>query len=230
MTKIVGSTTRSVGWRRMFGRRFTPETTAFSSKSSERMTSTDEEDDSEDHIPLAIHHTAFKTRNITLGIEFYGLFGFEVSKKFRTGPARAAWLEQKGISSSRIELIEVPSHMLNEPEGMKRRALDLFQKQELLGLNHLAMDVTSSIQAHEEMSSLSDWIAALNKKSLKRFGKTLRVALDPQEQLIGSGVFEIAFLYDADGALIELLHYQNDLPQSIDGWEWLNTDEFDFKQ
>lgn len=90
--------------------------------------------------PLAMHHTAIKTRNITLAIEFYSLLGFQVSTKFRAGPARAAWLEQPSSAGSsspyRLELIEVPSYMLNEPEGMKRRAIDLMQRQDLLGVSH----------------------------------------------------------------------------------------------
>jgi catechol 2,3-dioxygenase-like lactoylglutathione lyase family enzyme len=170
-------------------------------------------------VPLTIHHTALKTRNITLAIEFYGLFGFEPTRKFRAGPARAAWLEQKGTINSRIEIIEVPSFMLNESEGMKRRALDLAQKQELLGLNHLALDVTNSIQSLG-LSNLSDWLKLLNEKSVNTFGKTMRVALEPQQQLIGNSAYELAFLYDADGALLELLYKQKDLPQTIDsGWE-----------
>jgi catechol 2,3-dioxygenase-like lactoylglutathione lyase family enzyme len=168
-----------------------------------------------------IHHTAIKTRNITLAIQFYGLLDFELKTKFRAGPARAAWLEQTGTSptSTILELIEVPSHMLNEPEGMKRRALDLLQRQDLLGVNHFALNVSASIK-EKGLASLSDWLDVLNEKSLKEFGKTLRIALKPQQQLIGSSVYELAFLYDADGALVELLHKQKELPQAIaSGWE-----------
>lgn len=92
----------------------------------------------------AIHHTAVKTRNITVAIQFYSLLGFEVEARFRTGPARAAWLTQ--ASNSRLELIEVPSYLLDEPEGMKRRALNLVERQELLGWNHLALDVTEPLR------------------------------------------------------------------------------------
>ena len=171
--------------------------------------------------PLLVHHTAIKTRNITLAIQFYSLLGFEATTKFRAGPARAAWLEQTsaGPSNSRLELIEVPSYMLNEPEGMKRRALDLTQRQDLLGLNHLALDVSNSI-ANKGLSNLAEFLDGVNEKSLQTFGKTLRIALHPQQQLIGSGVYELAFLYDADGSLVELLHKQKDLQQEVDaGWE-----------
>eukprot|EP00980_Cylindrotheca_fusiformis_P028309 scaffold22591_cov125-Cylindrotheca_fusiformis.AAC.5 len=168
-----------------------------------------------------IHHTAIKTRNITVAMQFYGLLGFEPKTKFRAGPARAAWLEQQcgSPTGAILELIEVPSHMLNEPEGMKARAIDLSQRQSLLGLNHFALDVSTSVKENE-MSSLAEWLDFLNEKSVKQFGKNLRIALEPQQQLIGRGVYELAFLYDADGALVELLNKKKDLPQEIDsGWE-----------
>jgi catechol 2,3-dioxygenase-like lactoylglutathione lyase family enzyme len=170
-------------------------------------------------VPLFVHHTAIKTRNITMAIQFYTLFGFEPTKKFRAGPARAAWLEHNGAANSRLELIEVPSYMLDEPEGMKRRALDVTERQNLLGYNHLALEVSASIR-QKGFSNLTEWLDSLNEKSMEMFGKTLRVALQPQQQLIGSSVYELAFLYDADGALVELLHKQKDLPQRIEsGWE-----------
>lgn len=179
-----------------------------------------------DKIPLFLHHTAIKTRNITIAIQFYGMLGFEPSVKFRAGPARAAWLEHSSSSGGRLELIEVPSYMLNEPEGMKRRAFDLVQRQELLGHNHLALDVTSSIQSLG-LESLSEWIDSLNQQSLANFGKTLRIAVEPRQQLIGREVYELAFLYDADGALVELLHKQKDQPQDVSsGWEPWDGQDF----
>jgi catechol 2,3-dioxygenase-like lactoylglutathione lyase family enzyme len=169
--------------------------------------------------PLFLHHTAIKTRNITLAIQFYSLLGFDVTTKFRAGPAKAAWLEHKGSKNSRLELIEVPSYMLNEPEGMKKRALDLAQLQDFLGINHMALDVSNSMREFG-LSTLSEWIDALNIKSLETFGKTLRIALGPQQQIIDSSVYELAFIYDADGSLIELLRKGKDLPQQVDdGWE-----------
>jgi len=188
-----------------------------------------------------IHHTALKTRNITLAIQFYGLLGFETTAKFKAGPARAAWLEQEQIYStknstttsprSRIELIEVPSWILKEPEGMKRRALDLFEHQEYLGQNHLALDVTASVRdsnlsshssSRNQTLFLSTWMETLNEKSLRLFRKTLRVGLQAEQFMVGNIVYERAFIYDADGALIELLHKAAELPQRIDpmsGWE-----------
>ena len=194
-----------------------------------------------------LHHTAVKTRNITTAIQFYSLLGFEPTAKFKAGPARAAWLEHKPdtnavapkASISRIEVIEVPPWILNEPPGKTRRAFDLFQNQEYLGHNHLALDVTSSIHANKSSleSSLEDndhkfllsaWMDTLNEKSLGLFRKTLRVALEAEQFMVGNVVYERAFIYDADGALIELLYKATELPQSIDpmsGWE--NYDSFD---
>lgn len=168
-----------------------------------------------------IHHTAVKTRNITLAMQFYSLLGFEPTVKFRAGPAKAAWLEipnPTGSSSSRIEIIEVPPYMLREPEGMKRRAIDLGKREDLLGYNHMALDVTTSIKI-EKLSSLSEWMDKLNERSINTFGKSLRIALEPKQQMIGQGAYEVAFLYDADGALVELLNKQADLPQQVSsGW------------
>ena len=176
-------------------------------------------------VSLAFHHSAIRTRNITLAIQFYSLLGFEPSTKFRAGPARAAWLEPRHFQQQqqgRLELIEVPSYMLNEPEGTKRRAIDLMKQAELLGHNHLALDVTSSIQCLG-LKSLQEWMNHLNQRSIAVFGKTLRIAVPPRQQLIGNTVYELAFLYDADGSLVELLHKQKELPQTISsGWDPLD--------
>ena len=208
---------------------------------------------------MLIHHTAVKTRNITTAIQFYSLLGFQPIAKFKAGPARAAWLQQEqqtpslasatknttiapsSSSISRIELIEVPPWILQEPEGMKRRAIDLFENQAYLGHNHLALDVTSCIEENkEELESsprnhtflLSAWMDTLNEKSLRLFRKTLRVALEAEQFMVGNVVYERAFIYDADGALIELLHKAAELPQSIDptsGWEIYDFYEDDNK-
>lgn len=202
--------------------------------------------------PLVIHHTAIKTRNITLAMEFYSLLGFQVTTKFRAGPARAAWLELGSStdadttgSSCRLELIEVPSFVLDEPDGMRRRAYDLMDRQDLLGHNHLALDVTQQISeaasnwTHDDNGStrgddlnqvtdLASWLQALNQTSIKTSNRMLRVALEPQQQIIGQGVFELAFLYDADGALIELLNKQSELVQPMaSGWERWNGLDFE---
>ena len=60
----------------------------------------------------------------------------------------------------------------------------------------------------------------LNHKSVRMFGKILRVALLPRQQIIGRCVYELAFLYYADGCLVELLNQQSELAQNVEsGWE-----------
>ena len=47
---------------------------------------------------------------------------------------------------------------------------------------------------------------ALDDRSRQQFNKTMRLALPPFQQRIGSSVYELAFVYDADGCLVEFLH------------------------
>jgi len=210
------------------------------------------------------HHVAVKTRDIEVAIQFYSLLGFLVETKFVTGPARAAWLlhgnpdddndDSTKTIKSRIELIEVPSYMLNEPEGMKRRALDLTKRDELLGLNHFCLDVTNCIAKPPTTSNgdgslisninavtttisdsssscklynLQEWLDDLNKLSISTFGKSLRIALQPIKRIIGRDVYEMAFIYDADGTLVELLNWSGRLEQEVSsGWEPWNGEGF----
>jgi hypothetical protein len=60
---------------------------------------------------------------------------------------------------------------------------------------------------------------------VEKFGKGLRVALEPKQQIIGRLVFELAFIYDADGTVLELLNCIKVLDQEVDsGWEpWRGT-------
>jgi catechol 2,3-dioxygenase-like lactoylglutathione lyase family enzyme len=203
---------------------------------------------------ITSHHVAIKTRNIENAIDFYSLLGFRVETKFVAGPARAAWLihgedavDSSSSSSStrggvdsrcRIELLEVPSHMLDEPDGMTRRAIDLTKRVELLGLNHLALDVTNCIPRSDddddaasaavmssadgstcELYQLQEWMDDLNSLSIDRFGKALRIAMSPTKRIVGKEVYEMAFLYDADGALVELMNHSGTLMQDVaDGW------------
>ena len=182
------------------------------------------------------HHVAIKTRNISNAIKFYSLLGFSVESKFVAGPARCAWLLHESNNSqqqSRIELLEVPSYMLNEPEGKQKRAIDLTKREELLGLNHLALDVTNCIPrpTNDDNASvdgtacalyqLQEWMDDLNALSIDKFGKSLRVALSPTKRIVGREVYEMAFIYDADGSLVEVLNHSGTLQQQemADGWE-----------
>ena len=181
--------------------------------------------------PMAGHHVAVKTRNIEMAISFYSLLGFQVETKFRAGPAKAAWL-QLNNNNARLELIEVPSYMLPN-EGIPR-AIDFTKHESLLGFNHLALNVTQCIHNMklERKESLIDescgctyglneYMNALNEKSIEMFNKTLRVAVEPRQQIIGGHVYELSFIYDADGSLLELIHWTNELENKniASGWE-----------
>lgn len=183
------------------------------------------------------HHTAMKTSNIEMSIAFYSLLDFYPVAKFRSGPARAAWLEhmpngdasRKGSldsgsrinSAARIELIEIPEEILYEgideeerKQMPRKRALDRMTNSAVLGWDHMCLDVTESIRTmsvdgdNDENSTgnLQGWIDALNSKSKSQFGKDLRVALEPRVKLFGREQHELAFIYDADGGLIELVN------------------------
>jgi catechol 2,3-dioxygenase-like lactoylglutathione lyase family enzyme len=173
--------------------------------------------------PLRVHHITIKTRDIIFAMEFYSLLGFESKNKFRVGQARATWLENVVIGAGRIELIEVPSSMLQEGSGGRQRALDRVRNQELLGLNHLTLDVTDVIRK-KGLISLSEFLGFLNDTSYELYGKGLRLAVEPQKQAIGDRIYETAFLYDPDGSLIEIQHRTNErtqefLSSSSDYWE-----------
>lgn len=169
------------------------------------------------------HHVAIRTRDIETAITFYSMFGFEVQHKFRAGTARAAWLAQEGVDGVpplRIELIEIPNYILDEQPGARARAVDLLARYDLLGYNHLALDVTHFCCMNktdsDTVASLTDYMYHLNSTSQKIFGKTIRVALPPKQTMIGSDVYELAFIYDADGCLLELLNYQS----TITSWTY----------
>ena len=170
---------------------------------------------------LAIHHVAIKTRNITISAKFYSLLGYQITEKFRAGPAKAAWLElNHGSGISRLEIIEVPDYMLREEPGTRKQCFDLIKRPELLGYNHIALDVSVQIRKQSGEFGLSDWLDGLDQKSQQEFGKKIRIALEPTQQLIGRRVYELAFIYDPDGCLVELLHHQSTLKQPMaSGWE-----------
>ena len=68
---------------------------------------------------------------------------------------------------------------------------------------------------------LQEWLDDLNALLINKFGKSLRVASSPTKRIIGREVYELAFLYDADGTLVELLNHSATLEHDVkmDGWE-----------
>ena len=198
-------------------------------------------------VSMRQHHMAMKTSNIEMSIAFYSLLDFYPVAKFRSGPARAAWLEHQPDGSSigdrespdnnisstaaRIELIEVPEEILLE--GMdeearkkvpRKRALDRISNPAVLGWDHMCLDVTDSICAMST-HNLQGWIDALNSRSQSKFGKDLRVALQPRVKVFGKEKFELAFIYDADGGLIELVNSVSELSGSEMESSWDDDDD-----
>lgn len=121
---------------------------------------------------------------------FYKRLGFEVRERFTTGMTLACWMEGLG---GRIELIQIP-----EP----RPAADAFYDEHYTGYYHLSFDLTDRVE------SLPVWLAELRQT----FGGeevggagSLTVLLEPQQQMIGDHVYEVAFLADADGLPLEFI-------------------------
>jgi len=210
---------------------------------------------------ITTHHAAIRTGDIERAIQFYSLLGFHVETKFLIGSSRAAWLttanrsidtedDERAVQNgggARLELIEVPKSILIEEEGTRKRAPDLIKNEGLLGWNHVALDVSSTIRSIRaepevgtmdnsngngcELFGLAQLIESINEQSLAKFGKALKVAIPPQQLMISKrGLYEVAFLYDADGCLVELLNFLTKLKyQDIMGSGWDEWDGTGFK-
>ncbi|GMI45039.1 hypothetical protein TrCOL_g3316 [Triparma columacea] len=150
------------------------------------------------------HHVAIKTRDIEASISFWSLFNYTLATKFRSGSARCAWLE-KGEEGreGRVEILEVPpsSGDVSVVSGSVR-ALNLadVRNSGILGLNHIAIDVSTVA------GCLSDSLALLNVTSFEKFGKGFNVLLEPRQQMIGRKVWEVCYISDNTGAVVELLN------------------------
>lgn len=133
-----------------------------------------------------MHHASIRTADIHQAIAFYELLGFEVSERFTAGITLACWMEGLG---GRIELIQVP-----EPEP----AADAFSDERYTGYYHLSFDVTQMAE------SLPLWLDQLRQNAILQ-DTAITVLLEPQQQMIGSSVYEVAFIADADGLPLEFL-------------------------
>ncbi len=150
-----------------------------------------------------LHHASIRTADIHRAMAFYERLGFEVRERFTTGMTLACWLEGLG---GRIELIQIP-----EP----RPAADAFHDEHYTGYYHLSFDLTDRVE------SLPLWLAELRQafggeESAMAVADSppdkegaaagmLRVLLEPQQQIIGDYVYEVAFLADADGLPLEFI-------------------------
>jgi catechol 2,3-dioxygenase-like lactoylglutathione lyase family enzyme len=136
-----------------------------------------------------LHHASIRTQDIHRAIAFYEALGFTVHERFTAGITLACWMEGLG---GRIELMQVP-----EP----RPAADAFADEHYTGYYHLSFDLT------EATPSLPLWLEELRQRLAEEGspGGTLKVLLEPQQQMIGDRVYEVAFLADADGLPLEFI-------------------------
>lgn len=133
-----------------------------------------------------MHHASIRTADIHRAIAFYEKVGFSVKERFTTGYTLACWLEGLG---GRIELIQIP-----EPKP----APDPFNDEHYVGYYHLSFDLT------DLTPDLPTWLEQL-KQNFANQGEHLKVLLEPNQQLIGQQVYEVAFIADTDGLPLEFI-------------------------
>jgi catechol 2,3-dioxygenase-like lactoylglutathione lyase family enzyme len=140
-----------------------------------------------------MHHASIRTANIHRAIAFYEHLGFTVSERFTAGITLACWMEGLG---GRIELIQIP-----EPKP----APDAFGDEHYVGYYHLSFDITQAA------TDLPTWLSNLQNRFLEASRSNpeqytpLKVLLEPTQQMIGSCVYEVAFIADTDGLPLEFL-------------------------
>ena len=166
------------------------------------------------------HHTGLKVANITRSMDFYSLLGWKESVRFRAGPARAVWLgpvgndldgtcDTSGAPLHVLELIEVPS---SYQSTMKAVDLSSAEAVAITGLNHFTLDVSHLCAG----VGLGAFLAQLNSRSEAIFDRSVRLVIEPYQQLIGQDVFEVAFVADPDGVLLEVLALNATLEHQLD--------------
>ena len=143
-----------------------------------------------------MHHASIRTADIHQAIAFYEQLGFTVNERFTTGYTLACWMTGLG---GRIELIQIP-----EPKP----APDAFNDEHYVGYYHLSFDLTDST------ANLSSWLAELEQKintlkaSVDKIAP-LKVLLQPEQQMIGDRLYEVAFIADIDGLPLEFIRIIN---------------------
>ncbi|PSB09685.1 glyoxalase/bleomycin resistance/extradiol dioxygenase family protein [Pleurocapsa sp. CCALA 161] len=143
-----------------------------------------------------MHHASIRTADIHQAIAFYEQLGFTVNERFTTGYTLACWMTGLG---GRIELIQIP-----EPKP----APDAFNDEHYVGYYHLSFDLTDSTP------NLSSWLAELEQKintlrpSVDKIAP-LKVLLQPEQQMIGDRLYEVAFIADLDGLPLEFIRIIN---------------------
>ncbi|NJK58021.1 MAG: VOC family protein [Pleurocapsa sp. SU_5_0] len=143
-----------------------------------------------------MHHASIRTADIHQAIAFYEQLGFTVNERFTTGYTLACWMTGLG---GRIELIQIP-----EPKP----APDAFNDEHYVGYYHLSFDLTDSTP------NLSSWLVELEQKintlkaSVDKIAP-LKVLLQPEQQMIGDRLYEVAFIADIDGLPLEFIRIIN---------------------
>lgn len=140
-----------------------------------------------------MHHASIRTADIHRAIAFYEQLGFTICERFTAGITLACWMEGLG---GRIELIQIP-----EPHP----APDAFGDEHYVGYYHLSFDLTDAI------TDLPTWLKNLQERFDEAQGSSpgslqpLKILLEPTQQMIGSTVYEVAFIADSDGLPLEFL-------------------------
>ncbi|MGB0563670.1 MAG: VOC family protein [Spirulinaceae cyanobacterium] len=142
-----------------------------------------------------MHHVSIRTADIQAAIAFYEGLGFTVTERFTTGYTLACWLE--GFDG-RLELMQIP-----EPAP----APDPFGDEHYVGYYHFTLDLTNVA------TSLPAWLKT-KKAEYAAKEQPLKILLEPEQQMIGEQVYEVAFVADTDGLPIELLRRLKQASQS----------------
>jgi catechol 2,3-dioxygenase-like lactoylglutathione lyase family enzyme len=144
-----------------------------------------------------LHHASIRTANIHQAIAFYEQLGFTVRERFTTGYTLACWMTGLG---GRIELIQIP-----EPKP----APDAFNDEHYVGYYHLSFDLT------DLTPDLASWLRSLQQNiTTSREAEpdsllNLKILLEPEQQMIGDRVYEVAFIADLDGLPLEFIRVLN---------------------
>jgi catechol 2,3-dioxygenase-like lactoylglutathione lyase family enzyme len=144
-----------------------------------------------------MHHASIRTANIHRAIAFYEMLGFAVNERFTTGYTLACWMEGLG---GRIELIQIPQ---------PKPAPDAFHDEHYVGYYHLSFDLT------DYTPDLLIWLNTLKDQFKHAIATTtptdssqlqpLQILLEPEQQMIGDRVYEVAFIADTDGLPLEFI-------------------------
>lgn len=140
-----------------------------------------------------MHHASIRTADIHKAIAFYEQLDFTVQERFTTGYTLGCWMT--GLNG-RIELIQIP-----EPKP----AADAFGDEHYVGYYHLSFDLS------DVTPDLPTWLDNLKQKiataqkSDSKLDQPLKILLEPQQQMIGDSVYEVAFIADTDGLPLEFI-------------------------